>query len=53
MKNTKNPLFCTYSVPIEIKKGSQSLETLVITSSGNWTRTSDLRVMSLNKKAHP
>ena len=38
--------FCTYSVPYEIKKGSQSLETLVFASSGNWTRTSDLRVMS-------
>ncbi len=34
------------SVPIEIKKGFQSLETLVFASSGNWTRTSDLRVMS-------
>ncbi len=37
-----------YSVPTENKKGFQSLETLVFARSGNWTRTSDLRVMSLN-----
>ena len=44
----KKALFCTYSVLCEIKKGSQSLETLDFTSSGDWTRTSDLRVMSSN-----
>jgi hypothetical protein len=42
----KTDQFCTYSVLDTIKKGLQSLETLVIPSSGNWTRTSDLRVMS-------
>ena len=30
----------------EIKKGSRFLESPVLASSGNWTRTSDLRVMS-------
>ena len=47
----KTDQFCTYSVLDTIKKGLQSLETLVIPSSGNWIRTSDLRVISPNIKA--
>jgi hypothetical protein len=31
-----------------IKKGFTFLRSLVFSSSGNWTRTSDLRVMSLD-----
>ena len=45
-KKTKKFGFCTYSVPMAKKKGPRFLGSLVFASSGDWTRTSDLRVMS-------